>query len=195
MLTTWSTYEAANSRIAFTLSDKWTLSFRGILLNSSFERPGSIGRLVRALLGLGILSGLLLTSPQELADPDGLFWLLTAFAIWALPHIFTIGFNQEWGRWPQLVLGVLALVSIGMDWFLYHAFWAPPLAWFLYALDWLVLGSLAGSYLLASLLATPGCEWRALPDLIARLKGKQLHDPHYCPMGLDRLDRWEARRK
>jgi hypothetical protein len=162
---------------------------------SEFDRPGLIGRLVRALLGLGILLGMLLTSPQELADPDGLFWLLTAFAIWALPHIFTIALNRRWGRWPQIVSGVLVAATIGFDWLLYHAFWALPLAWLLYMIDWLVLGALAGSYLLASLLATPGCEWRALPDLYARLSGKRFQSPHRCPMGLDRLDHWEARRK
>lgn len=51
------------------------------------------------------------------------------------------------------------------------------------------------SFLLAAILATPGCEMRAFHDLFTRLTGVPTKE-HYCPVGpLHLVDQWEAQRR
>jgi len=41
-------------------------------------------------------------------------------------------------------------------------------------------------------LATPGCEMRAIPHLLSLVTGQEAKE-HYCPVGpLHRIDKWEA---
>jgi hypothetical protein len=42
-------------------------------------------------------------------------------------------------------------------------------------------------------LGTPGCEMRAIPDLLGRLTGHTAQE-HHCPGFITPLDNWEARR-
>lgn len=148
---------------------------------------------MRLLLGLSLLAGLLLTSPAELSDPDGLFWLLSLYALWSLHHLFDVLLDRDWGRLPQGIFLVLVAVAGGLDFLLYGRVWAAPLAWLVYLVDLVVLGGLAGSFLLAAIWRVPGCEWRALPYLIAQARD-QPFEPHPCSLYLHRLDRWEAGR-
>lgn len=164
-------------------------------MSSQFVRPGLIGRGVRLLLGMGLITTLLLTSPAELADPDGLFWILVAYTIWGCAHLVNIGLQRGDGN--RLRAGFLTLVgvSLGLDLALYRRLWAPPGAWTLYVGVVAVIGAQSISYVLAAILATPGCEWRALPHLISRLHGGPLKHAYPCPLGLHRLDEWEYRRQ
>lgn len=46
---------------------------------------------------------------------------------------------------------------------------------------------------LAGILATPGCEMRAIPHLWGLLTGNRIRE-HYCPGFFDNLDRWDRGR-
>ncbi len=46
----------------------------------------------------------------------------------------------------------------------------------------------------AAVLATPGCEMRSIPHLIAILRMGDLKE-HVCPGPLDRFDEWGAQRR
>ncbi len=86
-------------------------------------------------------------------------------------------------------MGIIALVSwivLGTadHWVLGIVFWS----WLFYF--YMHLGT---SFLLASVLATPGCEMRAIPELFGKLSGNPT-DEHHCPAAfITRLDEWEAR--
>jgi hypothetical protein len=58
--------------------------------------------------------------------------------------------------------------------------------WLLYT-----LGHLGVSFVLAAVIATPGCEMRSLPQLGAKLR-RRTTDMHYCPGILTPVDRWES---
>lgn len=70
----------------------------------------------------------------------------------------------------------------------------PVLGWFMYMVVVVVIGLMALSFYLAALLRTPGCEWRAIPHLIAKARGVETKF-HACSIYLHRLDDWEARRR
>ena len=60
---------------------------------------------------------------------------------------------------------------------------------------WMIViyGHLGISFVLATLLATPGCEMRAIPQLLGMASGKQAAE-HYCPAFIDKIDHWEHQR-
>ena len=49
------------------------------------------------------------------------------------------------------------------------------------------------SLILATALATPGCEMRSIPQLAGILRGTESKE-HYCPGFFDALDKWEYER-
>ena len=57
-----------------------------------------------------------------------------------------------------------------------------------------VFGHLGLSFLLSAVIATPGCEMRAIPHLWTLLTGRATRE-HHCPGFLDSLDAWELKRK
>jgi hypothetical protein len=146
------------------------------------------------MLGLGLASMLLLTPPSELSDPDGLFWFLALYAFLSLPHLFDVLLDLSWQRNSQLLFILLAATAAVVDFLLYQQLWKPLLAWFMYGVMIVVLGILTLSFLLAALLRTPGCEWRAIPHLLARWQGREI-EAHPCSIYLHKLDQWEARRE
>ncbi len=171
---------------------------------SSFERPGSlkkpgaIGRIVRLVSGLACLYGLFALLTQgiwlvrtPLSHPAWLF--LIAFGFYVFPHVVNIGFTRSWGRRPQLVIALLVIALGVLSLVQYGSFWGPPLGWFV--LVWLVYiyAHLGISFLLSSIIATPGCEMRALPHLWTLITGRETAE-HFCPGPLDRVDKWEASR-
>lgn len=151
--------------------------------------PSIRGRLVRFGLGLAIALSLLLTPPVELTDPDGLFWMLLAIAIWEIPGLWETALDLAAGRTVAavavtggLVIGVGSLLAG-------NEFWSAPLQWYSYAWMTLVLGIQSISFAVAAVIATPGCEWRALPHLIARLRGDRVTPFAACQLHIERLDR------
>lgn len=156
-----------------------------------FVDPGPIGRCVRVVAGLNIVVALFLTSPAELADPDGLFWILAGIAFVVLPSAVGIIPREVSATYSRGAVLLSGGVLLAVDIALYHRMWAFPLAWLVYAVTVAVLGLWALSFVAAGLLGTPGCEWGGLPDLAARLRGRQ-RTPTECKAGLEALDRWEA---
>jgi hypothetical protein len=73
------------------------------------------------------------------------------------------------------------------------ATWSPVAGALFYG--WIVytFGHLGISLLLASAIATPGCEMRAISHLWTILTVRATKE-HYCPGVLDPVDRWEVRR-
>jgi hypothetical protein len=167
----------------------------------SLPKPGVVGRVVRLLVGLLLLSGLysMLTDGLSLfslrvAPRSWTFWLFVVIAFYVTPYVVNIGFGTNWRRVPQLFIAVTAGVLIAIDLIAYGTWWAPPLGTFVWV--WLVYFSahLGFSFVLSTLLGTPGCEMRAIPHMWTLLTGKATRE-HYCPGPLDRIDKWEAGRK
>ena len=162
----------------------------------TIQAPGPIGRVVRFLLGvlsLFVVSTLVvnidyLTGPT-FPGPGG-WWFGLAFGVYLFPDVFIIGFSVPIRRKRlYLITAILASLLAVAGWVMGNA-WHPFLAWFIEV--WLVYiyGHLGVSHILASILATPGCEMRAIPQLWSILTGRQ-GEEHYCPSFIGRVDRWE----
>ena len=166
----------------------------------TLPRPGVIGRMVRLLFAAlclyalwGILDqrgGFLVSTPTALAQ----FVVAIAIAFWVFPHVVNIGFSKSWRRRPQVAIVLLLFVAAAASWVFHGGILGPPLG--LVMLVWLiyVFGHLGVSFALATVLATPGCEMRAIPHLWTVMTGRTTKE-HYCPSVLDRIDKWESGRK
>jgi hypothetical protein len=166
----------------------------------SLPRPGWIGRIVRLALGVWLLSGLYMLVRYgwgvlvDLTPPTNwTWWVFMALGFWLLPPVVNIGFTKSWRRKPQLALAAALAGAVVVDSLVYGTWWGPPLGvlvWF-----WLVYFSahLGGSFLLSAVIATPGCEMRAMPHLWTRVTGRATKE-HYCPGFIDVIDRWEQER-
>ena len=65
----------------------------------------------------------------------------------------------------------------------------PLFAWLTY-----FYGHLGLSFVVASVLATPGCEMRAIPELVGHMTGHGSAE-HHCPSSLiTKIDEWERQR-
>ena len=166
----------------------------------TLRRPGVIGRIVRLLLAAlclfalqGVLrqgDAFLVSTPTTLKQ----FVFAIAVAFWLFPYVVNIGFSRGWRRRPQGAIVLVLLAAAAASWVFYDNILGPPVGlvmsvWLIY-----VFGHLGVSFALSSALATPGCEMRALPHLWTLVTGRATKE-HYCPGGLDRIDKWEARRK
>ena len=169
----------------------------------TLKPPGIIGRIVRLLLGILVLYLFIDLVEWEWLQPKnssefirwqapGLDWAVIFLLFFYLfPLVVNIGFGVNWKRKPQLIL-IIAVVGLGLfTLFQYGSIWSPALGWLL--LIWLtyVAGHLGISFLLAAMLATPGCEMRSIPHLWTILSGRETQE-HFCPGFLDKLDKWEA---
>ena len=104
-----------------------------------------------------------------------------------------LGFGRDWRNRPRLVVLGLGLGAMVIDLLVYEQFWAPPLGALVYGTTVYTFAHLGPSFILATLLRTPGCEMRAIPDLLGRLTGRTAAE-HHCPGFITPLDNWEARR-
>jgi hypothetical protein len=71
--------------------------------------------------------------------------------------------------------------------------WTTALAAWVYAGDLVVFGALAVSFPVAIVTRTPGCEFNALPRLVARLRGTADEETRRCLLGVDLLDKYPLR--
>lgn len=159
--------------------------------------PGPVGRMMR--LGLERFS---YTEPgtwrdlgpseigRQLVNP--IEWLIhMGIALWLFPSVVDIGWNRNSGfRIRPLVLGgagILILISRLID----GEWWGPIVGWPMLVATIDVFAHSGVSSVVSAVLATPGCEMRALPDLSARLRNGQF-TPHACPGLMADVDRWEA---
>jgi hypothetical protein len=131
---------------------------------------------------------LTVVGPQHLGRATVLLWFAITF--WLAPYIVNIGWGVRWGMWPRLGLLALWVLAALVDLLIQGS---PVGATLWFALKWsslYLLGYLGLSFMLSALLATPGCEMRAMPHLAGLMSGKPRAE-HYCPGFIDRIDRWE----
>ncbi len=167
----------------------------------SLPRPGPVGRLVRLAIGVmcawyfhGLTEG-----ASQLMDSSGhirsFIWNGTAIGLFLVSYVINIGYSRSWKKWPAIVSAVYFLIVLGIGYFtagvletdlLARAMWV----WILY-----LYTHLGVAFIIAGLIATPGCEMRAFHDLYSRITGIPTRE-HYCPVGpLHPIDQWEAARK
>lgn len=144
---------------------------------------------MRLVLGLMIALSLFLTTPADLTDPDGLLWILLGIAAWEIPALWEVMLDLPGGRTIAAVALASGLVIGGGSLIAGQNFWSAPLQWYSYAWLTVVLGIQSISFVVAAAIATPGCEWRALPHLIARLRGDRVIPFAACQLHIERLDR------
>lgn len=166
----------------------------------SLARPGVIGRVVRLLLGAACLyfAWVLVSDGADIARPSGWsrdagFWFGVFAGLYLTSYVVNIGFTLDLGRWPQFVVVTLGIGFAALGRVTEGAPWTPLLAWFL--VGWLlyVYTHLGASFVLSALLATPGCEMRAIPHLLGVLRGRSASE-HFCPGPLRWVDEWELGR-
>lgn len=165
----------------------------------TLPRPGPIGRLYRLFMAAICLFvvGLVWRARDPLlagdADTFASLILPIVFGIFVVNYVINIGFGISLGRLPQFVSIGAAIIAAASGQLLFGSASAPPLG--LYLAFWLayLYTHLGLSFLLATLLGTPGCEMRAFADLGGHLKGVRAAE-HHCPVGIMQpLDNWEAR--
>ncbi len=165
----------------------------------TLSRPGPIGRVTRFILGAFCVYVVLaiLTNASAFFTGRALHvtsvWFMILMGLYVFPDVVNIGFSKAWKRF-HLLTGLVALAGVAalISWATYGSVFGPPLGivvsiWLLYT-----FGHLGISFLLATLLATPGCEMRSIPQLWALVSGKTAKE-HYCPGVLTPIDRWEAK--
>lgn len=168
-----------------------------LLESGSLHRPGPLGRGLRLLLGLlclYALRDLASISSSIINNPIGVLpglALMLVVMFCAFNYVINIGYSKNWGSFPLLIvlayLGIVALVGylmlgnansqvLGLSLFI----------WLVY-----LFAHLGVSFILAAVIATPGCEMRAIPELVGKIANKDAKE-HHCPAGfITALDRWE----
>lgn len=174
--------------------------------NNIFQKPGTlnspgpIGRIVRLLFGMGCLFFIIMIMTKGTAGLVGFsfpshpgWWVGIVMGFYVFSYVINIGYTRTWGRWPQLIISLVIISFVAFYLIRWRSFWGPSLGWFI--LLWLayVYGHLGISFILAGVLATPGCEMRAIPDFWARIFGHESKE-HRCPSFIGQVDRWEANR-
>jgi hypothetical protein len=172
-----------------------------LLEQGTLARPGPYGRLLR--LALGILCSyalyelfkhgrFIIQSPVTVIPNIA---MLVIPAVLMVNYVVNIGFGRSWGRWPCYVSVLAWLMTVAVSWLTTgtpdHVL--PGIALWI----WLVYfyAHLGISFLLAAIIATPGCEMRAIPELAGKLTGRPVAE-HRCPAAiLTQIDKWEPRRR
>lgn len=168
----------------------------------SLVPPGPVGRLVRLGLGVMCLFGLwnltihlgaIIATPFAVIVHSN-FAFLSMMCLGIFNCVVNIGFSKSWGRRPMyasiagfVILGLLALVIDGE--LNSPVLGIPLFAWLTYFYSHLGI-----SFMLACVLSTPGCEMRAIPELVGLITGHPAAE-HHCPASfIRRIDEWEHRR-
>jgi hypothetical protein len=166
----------------------------------SLPRPGPVGRLVR--LGFGLLC---LWYVYELVQVWGDYWTTDGnirpvvwngiiIGLFLVSYVVNIGYSRAWKKWPAIA-SALVLAGIAAAGYVMtgnaETEWLAQAIWLW---EFYVFTHLGVAFLVASVIATPGCEMRAFHDLYSRITGKSTKE-HYCPVGpLHPIDLWEAGR-
>jgi hypothetical protein len=167
----------------------------------TLARPGPYGRLLRLVLGAACLSAVyqllrdgsfVIQSPVT-AIPN--LAVLLIIEILLFHNVVNIGFGVNWGRRPTCVAVVLLLAAAAVSWLLFGTpnhplFGAVLWIWVVY-----FYAHAGVSFVAAAAIATPGCEMRALPELLGKVTGRAAAE-HPCPASfIKKLDEWEQRRR
>jgi len=164
----------------------------------TLPKPLIIGRMVRFLLGLScfyFVYELILYGDAVIYSLkyNAMTWFAVVLAVYLVNHVVSIGFGKKWGRKPQIILILLSAGLIIFSLFIEGQVLGNPFRYFLYTFLLYLYLHLGTSMILASIIATPGCEMRAIPHLYTILTGNRTKE-HYCPGFIDNIDRWEMKR-
>ncbi len=167
----------------------------------SLPKPGWLGRGIRLLLGIIVLLSAfsIAIHYDQFAYARGVpgsisLWVLAIALFYSMRDVIDLGLNVHWGQKAQLATLGLAVAAIVIDEIGYGRLWAPPLGTLFYLWVLLIGFPLGVALVLAGIWRTPGCEMRVFAALLARLQGRSAAE-HYCPGGIDVVDRWEARQR
>ena len=158
----------------------------------TIKKPGPIGRIVRLALGalclLMVWKLAIYSDTSDLRNPS--FWVLAALGLMLAPYVINIGLGVNWGTWPRITSIVLILGAALVSYFsagsvLAYPLWATTTVWMIY-----IYGHLGVSFLISAIIATPGCEMRAIPHLIGMARNQDARE-HYCPGFIENIDEWE----
>lgn len=130
--------------------------------HETLHQPGILGRGIRMILGVGLL---VLGIETLLTPTDWIsinvprssgMWLGAATCFYFLRGVLNKGFQRNWGRWPQLITALLALLAVTYNLLRTGNWWGQPLGVLIFVLIVYVTVHLGLSFVLASLLAHPG---------------------------------------
>ena len=175
-------------------------------------RTGPVGRLARAAWAVAVVVTL-----ATIVGPDGSArfrdpHILTEPTAWLLHGLMAVVFVVLTGSLAGTLLGpgavrrawavgILVLVAIAVaagavGGLTRGAVWGYPLADAVWVFDVAMAVQELAAFVLAIVLGTPGCEIGVWSEIIARIRGGIASPPRVlaCVVGLDRIDRWEARR-
>ena len=161
-------------------------------------KPGWLGRGIRLGLGILLLLGAfgIVESFQQLVNaqrvPESIeLWVFAGLLFISMRDVIDLGLTVRWGQKAQIAILLLAGICIGVGIIFYGRLWAPPLG-LLFSIWCLSIAIPLGlALILAALLGTPGCEMRSYAHLLAWLRNRSAAE-HYCPGGIDFVDRWRA---
>ena len=175
-------------------------------------RTGPVGRLARAAWAVAFVATL-----ASIVDPRGSArfrdpHILTEPTAWLLHGLMVVVFVVLIGVLAGTLLGpgavrraraagisvliVIAAAAGAIGQLTRGAVWGYPLADAVWVFDVAMAGQELAAFVLAILLGTPGCEIGVWSAIIARIRGGVASPPRVlaCVVGLDWIDRWEARR-
>lgn len=164
----------------------------------SLMRPGPVGRLLRlgfAILCLALVWDLLTITEfrDETGHVSGIIWNALVFSIFLVSYVINIGFSRDWKKWPAIITALFLVSIAGGGYAMTGNPETEVLATAMWFLDLYVFAHLGLAFLLAAIIATPGCEMRAFHDAYSKLTGVPTSE-HHCPVGpLQPVDQWEAR--
>ena len=164
-------------------------------------KPGPIGRTVRLVFGVLLLwyVGELWSVRDALYSTGGginsTIWNGVLPGLILISYVVNIGYSRSWKKWPAIIsAGVFLAVGV-YGYFVHRSAETSVLAGGIWIWELYLYSHLGLSFLLAAIIATPGCEMRAFHDLFTRLTGVPTKE-HYCPVGpLHPVDQWEAKRR
>jgi len=117
------------------------------------------------------------------------------YGLYLLPYIVNIGFSINSGKRLRIVAILALLMASAFDYFLTGNILGSITRWLIYLMLIYLYGPLGLSHVIASIIATPGCEMRAFPHLWSLITKKPAKE-HCCPVGpITRIDKWESGRK
>lgn len=120
--------------------------------------------------------------------------VLALVAILLINYVVNIGFGRSFGRWPSYLSVGIAGVLAALGWMLFGTPNHPVLGVALWLWLTYFYAHLGISFLLAAVIATPGCEMRSIPELLGRISARPVRE-HHCPAALiSKIDQWERRR-
>lgn len=166
----------------------------------SLPRPGPFGRLAR--LGLGALCAwyvivLWLVRDHLMAgdSPRPLIWNGVPIGLFLVSYIINIGYSRAWKKWPAFFSAAVLAIIAAYGFVTSGSLETGLLARVVWVWEFYLFLHLGAAFLIAAVIATPGCEMRAFHDLFSRVSGIGTKE-HYCPVGpLHPIDRWEARKR